>query len=164
MPEAQVVVSDLETVHNLQAAARLHDMVGATDDEIRTAIGSKFQKRPFRKIVCIGALVARRDMDGWHVEALGAPNLAERDEGRSISTFVHRIGELRAQLIASTAIDLICRARFRQYSTDCQLPNCMPGQTSIATRKMRSTLRRAWVVRWRSDHAGCDAQSHGFVG
>lgn len=100
MPDARIIVWDLETVPDLEAAARLHDMVGATDEETRAAIGPKFQKHPLHKIACIGALVARRDADGWHIEAIGAPNLSERDEGQLISDFIHRIGELRAQLIS----------------------------------------------------------------
>jgi hypothetical protein len=40
MPEQNIIVWDLETVPDLQAAARMLSMVGAPDEEIRAALGS----------------------------------------------------------------------------------------------------------------------------
>ena len=44
------------------------------------------------KIVCIGALVASRQPEGWRMDALGAPHVGERPEAKLISDFVERIG------------------------------------------------------------------------
>jgi hypothetical protein len=41
------------------AAANGHD--GKSDDEVRTAMGDKFPKHLYHSIICIGALVARRE-------------------------------------------------------------------------------------------------------
>jgi hypothetical protein len=46
-----------------------HD--GKADHEICEAMGDKFPKHIFHSIICIGALVARRDNAHWEVTALG---------------------------------------------------------------------------------------------
>ena len=99
MPEQSVIVWDLETVPDLAAAARLLDLVGASDAEVREALGSSFPKHPLHKIACIGALVASRQPEGWCVDALGAPHTGERPEGQLIRDFIEKIGQLRPQLI-----------------------------------------------------------------
>ena len=73
----RVIVWDIETVPDLKgyAAANGHD--GKTDDEIRVELGEKFPKHIYHSIICIGALIARRDNDHWVVEALGAPHVGE---------------------------------------------------------------------------------------
>ena len=50
---------------------------------MREALGPGFPKHPLHKIVCIGALVASRQAEGWRVDALGAPHVEERTEGRA---------------------------------------------------------------------------------
>ena len=75
------------------------DKPKATEAELREALGSGFPKHPLHKIACIGALVASRQVEGWHVDALGAPHIGERPEPRLISDFIERIGQLRPQLI-----------------------------------------------------------------
>src|SRR6266568_2277934 len=99
MPEQNVIVWNLETVPDLVAAARMLDMVGAPDEDIRAALGTGFPKHPLHKIACIGALVAGRADEGWRIEALGAPQIGERVEPELIRSFIDRIGELRPQLI-----------------------------------------------------------------
>jgi hypothetical protein len=99
MPEQSVIVWDLETVPDLAAAARMLDLGDATEVAVREALGSGFPKHPLHKIVCIGALVASRQPEGWRVDALGAPHTGERAEGELISAFVERVGQLRPQLI-----------------------------------------------------------------
>jgi predicted PolB exonuclease-like 3'-5' exonuclease len=99
MPEQSVIVWDLETVPDLVAAARMLDLGNATEADIRQALGSGFPKHPLHKIVCIGALVASRQPEGWRVDALGAPHIGERSEAKLISDFVEKIGQLRPQLI-----------------------------------------------------------------
>jgi 3'-5' exonuclease len=64
MSEQSIIGWDLETVPDLAAAARLFDVVGATDAEVREALGSGFPKHPLHKIACIGALVASRQPEG----------------------------------------------------------------------------------------------------
>jgi len=99
MSEQSVIVWDLETVPDLAAAARMLDLGNATEAEVRQALGAGFPKHPLHKIVCIGALVASRQPEGWRIDALGAPHVGERTEGELISAFVERIGQLRPQLI-----------------------------------------------------------------
>jgi 3'-5' exonuclease len=99
MPDQSVIVWDLETMPDLAAAARMLDMGNAPDAEVREALGSGFPKHPLHKIVCIGALIATRQPEGWRVDALGAPHIGERPEAKLISDFVEKIGQLHPQLI-----------------------------------------------------------------
>jgi hypothetical protein len=80
MPEQTIIAWDLETVPDLSAAARMLDLGGATEAEARQALGEGFPKHPLHQIVCIGALVASRQPEGWRVDALGAPHTGERPE------------------------------------------------------------------------------------
>src|SRR5215469_3914082 len=70
MVERRVIVWDLETVPDLRAAARMLNMEGASDERVRSALGSGFPKHPLHKIACIGALVAERNSGGWCIQAL----------------------------------------------------------------------------------------------
>jgi predicted PolB exonuclease-like 3'-5' exonuclease len=99
MSEQSVIVWDLETTPDLAAAARMLDLGKATDAEVRQALGSGFPKHPLHKIVCIGALVATRQPEGWRIEALGAPHIGERTEAKLISDFIEKIGQLLPQLV-----------------------------------------------------------------
>jgi 3'-5' exonuclease len=94
-----IIVWDLETIPDLKgfAAANGHD--GKTDDEVREALGDKFPKHIYHSIICIGALIAHQDADGWVVDALGAPHVGERSERELIAAFVDRIAELNPQLV-----------------------------------------------------------------
>src|SRR6516162_6914229 len=99
MSEQSVIVWDLETVPDLEAAARMLGMGNASDAEVREALGPGFPKHPLHKIACIGALVATRQPEGWRIEALGAPHIGERTEARLISDFIEKIGQLLPQLV-----------------------------------------------------------------
>jgi predicted PolB exonuclease-like 3'-5' exonuclease len=99
MPDQSVIVWDLETVPDLAAAARMLDLPNATNADVRETIGPGFPKHPLHRIVCIGALVASRQPEGWRVDALGAPHIGERSEAKLISDFIEKIGQLRPQLI-----------------------------------------------------------------
>src|SRR6516162_5876522 len=99
MPEQSVIVWDLETVPDLAAAARMLDLGDAPEADVREALGSSFPKHPLHKIVCIGALVANRQPEGWRVDALGAPHIGERPEVKLISDFIEEIGQLLPQLV-----------------------------------------------------------------
>src|SRR6516164_2930955 len=99
MPEQSVIVWDLETIPDLEAAARMLDMGHASDAEVREALGPGFPKHPLHKIACIGALIASRQPEGWRVDALGAPHIGERSEAKLISDFIDKIGQLKPQLI-----------------------------------------------------------------
>jgi hypothetical protein len=79
MSEQSVIVWDLETVPDLAAAARMLDIPGAPDGELREALGSKFPKHPLHKIVCIDAS-REPPYRGVAVDALGAPHLGERSK------------------------------------------------------------------------------------
>jgi len=97
MPEQTAIVWDLETVPDLAAAARMLDLGNASDAEVREALGTTFPKHPLHKIVCIGALIATRQPEGWRVDALGAPHIGERTEAKLISDFIEKISELLPQ-------------------------------------------------------------------
>jgi predicted PolB exonuclease-like 3'-5' exonuclease len=75
------------------------DLGDASEGEVRDALGSDFPNNPLHKIVCIGALIASRQFEGWRVDAIGAPNIGERKEVELISSFVEKVGQLRPQLI-----------------------------------------------------------------
>jgi len=75
------------------------DLGSSTEAEVRQALWAGFPKHPLHKIVCIGALVASRQPEGWRIDALGASHVGERTEGELISAFVERISQLRPQLI-----------------------------------------------------------------
>jgi predicted PolB exonuclease-like 3'-5' exonuclease len=75
------------------------DLNDASEADVRQALGSGFPKHPLHKIVCIGGLIATRQPEGWRVDALGAPSIAERTEAELISSFVEKVGQLRPQLI-----------------------------------------------------------------
>jgi predicted PolB exonuclease-like 3'-5' exonuclease len=94
-----VIVWDLETVPDLKAYATANGLVGRNEAEIRESLGNKFPKHIYHSIVCIGALIARRDNEGWVVEALGAPHVGDRSEKQLIVAFCDKIGELLPQLI-----------------------------------------------------------------
>src|SRR5829696_546994 len=64
-----VLVWDLETVPDLPCVARVHGLDEDDHAACREALGEKFPKLPFHKVVCIGALIAER-RDG------AAPRLA----------------------------------------------------------------------------------------
>jgi hypothetical protein len=80
MPEQSIIIWDLETIPDLLAAARMLNLGAATEADVREAIGPGFPKHPLHKIVCIGALVASRQPEGWRVDALGAPHVKERTD------------------------------------------------------------------------------------
>ena len=48
MPEQSVIVWDLETIHDLPAAARMLDMSNATEPEVRDVLGEGYPKHPLR--------------------------------------------------------------------------------------------------------------------
>lgn len=89
----------METILDVEAAARMLGMEGSPVEAVREAMGDAFPKLPLHKVACIGALVASRRPEGWQVDALGAPHIGERSERDLISAFVDRIAQLRPQLI-----------------------------------------------------------------
>ena len=99
MPEQTVIAWDVETIPDLAAAARMLDLGNAPEAEVRQQLGAGFPKHPLHKIVCIGALIASRQPEGWRVDALGAPHIGERSEAKLISDFVEKIGQLRPQMV-----------------------------------------------------------------
>ena len=94
-----VIVWDLETIPDLDAFAAASGLSGKPEDDIRAALGDKFPKHVFHRIICIGALIASRDNDPWQVNALGAPHIGERTEKDLVQAFVDRVAELRPQLV-----------------------------------------------------------------
>jgi 3'-5' exonuclease len=150
-----LIVWDIETVPDLRgfAAANGHD--GKSDDEVREAMGDKFPKHIYHSIICIGALVARRDNVHWEVAALGAPHIGERPEKELITGFVNRIAELSPQLVtfngsgfdlpvlryramvhAIPASGLTVRPYFHRYSDDaidlCDVLSSFSSQAKVS--------------------------------
>ena len=94
-----VMVWDIETIPDLKGFAAANSLHDKTDAEIREAMGDKFPKHIYHSIVCIGALIARRESEGWAIEALGAPHVGARTEKELIQAFVDKIAELKPQLV-----------------------------------------------------------------
>jgi 3'-5' exonuclease len=94
-----VIVWDLETVPDLAGFAAANDLAGKSDVEVREAIGDKFPKHIYHSIVCIGALIAHREIDHWAVEAIGARHVGERTEKQLITSFCDKIAELTPRLV-----------------------------------------------------------------
>jgi hypothetical protein len=74
--------------------AAANDLVGKPDADVREALGSRFPKHIYHIIVCIGALVAHREVGCWAVDALGAPHVGERPEKQLIRAFCDKVAEL----------------------------------------------------------------------
>lgn len=94
-----VLVWDLETVPDLDAVGRVHDLEDGDFDGAREILGGKFPKHPFHKIICIGAIIAKRSERGWEIVSKGAPHAGERPEKELIRSFVNRIAELQPTLV-----------------------------------------------------------------
>jgi 3'-5' exonuclease len=111
---SSVIVWDIETVPDLPGYAAANGLTAKSDDEVRAEMGEKFPKLIYHSIVCIGALVAKREEEHWAVLALGAPNIGERPEKDIIAAFVNRIAKLAPQLVTfnGAAFDLpVLRSR-----------------------------------------------------
>jgi 3'-5' exonuclease len=99
MTSQSIVVWDLETVPDLAAFAAANNLVGQSDAHIRAALGNRFPKHIYHRIVCIGALVAHHESDRWQADTLGAPHVGERTEKQLIGAFCKNIAELAPQLV-----------------------------------------------------------------
>jgi len=86
-----VIVWDIETIPDLKGFAAANSLHDKTDAEIREAMGDKFPRHIYHSIVCIGALIARRESECWAIEALGAPHVGDRTEKELIQAFVDKI-------------------------------------------------------------------------
>jgi 3'-5' exonuclease len=94
-----VIVLDLETVPDLSGFAAANDLAGKSHVEVREEIGDKFPKHIYHSIICIGALIAHREIDHWVVDAIGAPHVGDRTEKQLIAALCDKIAELRPQLV-----------------------------------------------------------------
>ena len=122
-------------------------------------MGDKFPKHIYHSIICIGALVARREDTHWAVTALGAPHIGERSEKELIIGFVNRIAELSPQLVtfngsgfdlpvlryramihAIPAIGLTARPYFHRYSQDaidlCDVLSSFSSQAKVSLHEL----------------------------
>ena len=57
-----IIVWDIETIPDLKGFAAANSLHDKTDPKIREAMGDKFPKHIYHSIVCIGALIARREI------------------------------------------------------------------------------------------------------
>jgi predicted PolB exonuclease-like 3'-5' exonuclease len=156
-----VLVFDVETVPDLPAIARAHGLDEADEAGAREALGDRFAKHPFHRIVAIGALIAEQVDGAWQVRSLGAPHTGDRSEGELIASLVDRIAELRPQLVTFndsgfdlpvlryramvntvSAPGLAARAYFHRYSEDAlDLCDCLGSFTSNAKVKLQELCR-----------------------
>jgi predicted PolB exonuclease-like 3'-5' exonuclease len=132
-----VMVWDIETVPDISTARRVYGLSDATDEDVRAALGTTFPKLIFHQIICIGALIAIRTIQGWDVKSVGAPNTSARSEKDLIKSFVGKVAELcprlvtfngssfdlpvvryRALLHQLPAPGLSCRPYFNRYTDD----------------------------------------------
>ncbi|GEP12459.1 3'-5' exonuclease [Methylobacterium gnaphalii] len=95
-----VVVVDLETVPDLAAVARVHDLDPSDPDAAWAKLGKGFPKLIYHQIVVIGSLVAEYDEDAWRVQALDAPHSGDVGEAELIAAFSARLERLRPQLVS----------------------------------------------------------------
>lgn len=93
------LVWDIETVPDLDAVRRVHDLQGISDEEAIDLLGGKFPKHLFHKIICIGVIIAERQPNGWSVVSKGAPHAGERSEKELIKGFVDRIAQLQPTMV-----------------------------------------------------------------
>lgn len=96
----RVLVLDIETLPDLDAARALLGQPDAEAPALRSALGRHyartdeaperaFVKAPLHRLCCLGLLAARRDSadDLWRVEALGTWTIAEESEAALLARF-----------------------------------------------------------------------------
>lgn len=161
--DSNVIVWDLETVPDLEAAARILGLVGQPEAEVRAALGDKFPKLVLHKIACIGALVSARVSQGWSITALGAPHIGDRSEQDLIRDFTARIAQLKPQLVTFNgssfdlpvlryralvnrvpAVGLYIRPYFNRYTDDavdlCDVLGSFQSNTKVKLDELAKAL------------------------
>jgi predicted PolB exonuclease-like 3'-5' exonuclease len=98
MPDT-IVVMDLETVPDYAAVARLHNLDENDTAACRTALGDKFPKCLWHRIVCVGTLIAQKSYEAWQVVSVGASHMGSRSEAQLILDLADVVGKLRPRLI-----------------------------------------------------------------
>lgn len=94
-----VIVWDLETIPDLQALRSVHEFAGSDDELESEVLRGKFPKHVFHQIVCIGAIIAERQVNGWRIVSRGGPHTGSRSEAELIDAFVGKIDELHPTLV-----------------------------------------------------------------
>ena len=62
------IIWDLETATDLARYAAVNGLEGKSDSELLEELGDKFQKHIYHSILCIGAVIVRREGDHWVIE------------------------------------------------------------------------------------------------
>jgi len=118
---SSVIVWDIETVPDVEGYARANGLVGKSDDEIREAMGTRFPRPLYHKIVCIGSVVAD-EVDGvWEIRSITAAHVGEMDEKDIIVDFLKMIRKLKPQLVTynGSSFDFpVLRYRAMHYKLD----------------------------------------------
>lgn len=96
----QVIAWDIETVPDLEAVARVHGLRPGEAEAAKEALGDKFPRHPFHEIVCIGAVIAEKVDEVWHVKTIGAPHTGDRSETDLITAFVDKVAALKPRLVS----------------------------------------------------------------
>ena len=85
---------------DIKGFAAANGLVEKSELEIREAIGEKFPKHIYHRIVCIGALIAHQEPDHhWAVDKLTTRHLGEMTEKELIAAFCNKIADLGPRLI-----------------------------------------------------------------
>ena len=96
---SSVIVWDIETIPDTEGYARANGLTGKSEDDIRAAMGSRFPKPPYHKIVCIGAVVAEQVNSIWEVRSIAAPHIGDLSERDIIGNFLENIRKMKPQLV-----------------------------------------------------------------
>src|ERR1700758_1651290 len=94
-----VLVWDLETIPDIEGFARANDLLGKSNDEIRSVIGDDFPKLIYHRIVCIGALLASPTQQGYMVRAVDTSHAGQLSERDLITTFLNVIDRLAPKMV-----------------------------------------------------------------
>jgi hypothetical protein len=152
-------------VPDLAAAARMLDLGNAPEAEVRQTLGTGFSKHPLHKIVCIGALIASRQPEGWRIDALGAPHIGERPDFFSLlSALASHSSQCLGQSFSWMAMLVNCRtfggnvaffyprkqkAAFRLCSVKSQWPLAVSIERNRGADVRRKSTSQRWVPRKR---------------
>ena len=159
-----IVVMDLETVPDYEAVGRLHSLQAGDKEGAKAALGEKFPKCLWHRIICIGTLVANKSDGYWEINSIDASHIGSKTEDQLIADFAYQIGELRrphiitfngnafdlpvlryrAMLNRIPAPSLSTRAYFHRYTNDaidvCDVLSSFGSSTKASLQEISRSL------------------------